>query len=430
MQGVHWLLLCVVALVVQYAVLRQTGSSTAPADSSPFEAEPAAVSAPATMPASEWAARRMAALQESSLAAEHGGSDHDDDDDDDNDDDDAVDGASTPSSSSSSQWEHNDTATAASQAAADATNDTGTEDLTGMVMTTDESTAEEASSNATSTSAGSKGKTKSKKKPKKVQRGTKRGRATKGSKRKQARRHVLDSVPPQPAARVQVVDATEVATPSAGAGPRGAALAASAAERAAERAPTSPTPPSPSPPPPPPRSAAPVAPVVKAHVSSYWVSSGSSFFTKAEVRADPTLTFQWRLNGIDITGATTADLSIERVRVTDAGTYTCAVANAAGAAVWEEVIVHVTEAPRTVQRYERKRIKAGLPIAIRAEATAEPPPTYQWRKNGVALAGPGTSGPQLQIGTVTPHDAGTYTCAVTNIAGQAVWEELVLEVYE
>lgn len=186
---------------------------------------------------------------------------------------------------------------------------------------------------------------------------------------------------------------------------------------------------------PPPKPVAP--PVVRPHVSSFWVNVGSSFFTRAEfvgdvdaVGEDQPLRFQWRSNGIDLPGATSAYLSISSVGKDDGGTYTCAVSNAAGTVVWEEVIVHVTEPPTTTPLHQRKHVKLGWPITIKAEAAGEPAPSFQWRKNGVnVVAAAGGRGPALEIAKVQLTDAGTYTCLVTNIGGSAIWEELVLDVY-
>ena len=57
--------------------------------------------------------------------------------------------------------------------------------------------------------------------------------------------------------------------------------------------------------------------------------------------AHPAPTFQWRLNGVEIPGATDERLLIDRLDDGDAGTYTCLLANIAGSATWEEVLVEV-----------------------------------------------------------------------------------------
>jgi hypothetical protein len=58
---------------------------------------------------------------------------------------------------------------------------------------------------------------------------------------------------------------------------------------------------------------------------------------------------------------------------------------------------------------------AGQGASFTVVATAAPPPTYQWRKDGVAI--PGATGATLTITNAQPSDAGSYSVAVTNAAG-------------
>ena len=59
------------------------------------------------------------------------------------------------------------------------------------------------------------------------------------------------------------------------------------------------------------------------------------------VMANPTPSFQWRLNGVDIPGAVSQQYDIEGASEADVGTYTCVLENLAGMAIWEETIVEL-----------------------------------------------------------------------------------------
>lgn len=58
-------------------------------------------------------------------------------------------------------------------------------------------------------------------------------------------------------------------------------------------------------------------------------------------------TYQWKKNGVDIPGATAKSYRIPAVAATDAGTYTCTVANKAGAILSDKGVFSVTVNPTT-----------------------------------------------------------------------------------
>lgn len=68
----------------------------------------------------------------------------------------------------------------------------------------------------------------------------------------------------------------------------------------------------------------------------------------------------------------------------------------------------------------------GASATFTVTATASPTPSYQWRKDGVALTGATSS--TLTFPSVTSGDAGTYTVVVTNSAGSVTSNGAVLSV--
>jgi hypothetical protein len=62
-------------------------------------------------------------------------------------------------------------------------------------------------------------------------------------------------------------------------------------------------------------------------------------------------------------------------------------------------------------------VTAGDSVTWRAAAIGTPAPTYQWSKDGVAIAGATTT--TLNLAKTTPADAGRYTLTATNAAGTA-----------
>lgn len=71
-------------------------------------------------------------------------------------------------------------------------------------------------------------------------------------------------------------------------------------------------------------------------------------------------------------------------------------------------------------------LKAGQPAAFYVMADGEKPLSYQWKRNGVAIAG-ATKG-TLVIARSNADDTGAYTCEVKNKYGQAITDVLALNV--
>ena len=59
-----------------------------------------------------------------------------------------------------------------------------------------------------------------------------------------------------------------------------------------------------------------------------------------------------------------------------------------------------------------KNLKIGQKLELSCKATADPAPSYRWRKNGVLLSGRNTE--TLRIEKVTKNDSGNYTCEAYN----------------
>ena len=72
----------------------------------------------------------------------------------------------------------------------------------------------------------------------------------------------------------------------------------------------------------------------------------------------------------------------------------------------------------------------GESITFSVTATGTAPLTYQWFKNSVTAlpANPSATTATLTLANLTPSDAGTYTCTVTNAAGSAVSGGFILSI--
>lgn len=86
----------------------------------------------------------------------------------------------------------------------------------------------------------------------------------------------------------------------------------------------------------------------------------------------------------------------------------------------------LNSAPAITTQPSSQTVNAGQAAQFTAAANGSPAPTFQWRKNGVAIGGATDS--SYTIASATPADAGSYTVVATNSAGSATSNAGVLTV--
>ncbi|GAB5559146.1 MAG: hypothetical protein SynsKO_07930 [Synoicihabitans sp.] len=144
---------------------------------------------------------------------------------------------------------------------------------------------------------------------------------------------------------------------------------------------------------------------------------GSARFEVSASGGGP-ISFQWRKNGVDISGATAASLTIESVTVEDEGIYDVVISGEEGSTTSVMSMLTVSLAPMITRQPQSKAILLGESGALSVSAKGVPLPTYQWRKNGVAISG--ASGEVYSLDSVTLEDSGDYDVVVTNSEGSVI----------
>ena len=86
----------------------------------------------------------------------------------------------------------------------------------------------------------------------------------------------------------------------------------------------------------------------------------------------------------------------------------------------------VATAPSITSQPTSQTVTAGATVNFTVAASGSPTPTYQWQKNGSALAGKTTT--TLSLTNVQAADAASYTCVATNSAGSATSSAATLAV--
>lgn len=158
------------------------------------------------------------------------------------------------------------------------------------------------------------------------------------------------------------------------------------------------------------------APVIVAQPRNREVCKGSSLDVSI-LAAGFGLQYQWYRNDYRLDGQTSNALSIQNVKMSDAGTYTVEVTNACGqTSTSTGFVVAVISKPVIFVQPQPARVEEGGLIRLTVEASDAR--AYQWKFNGVAIAGATSAIFEKQ--NVTDADAGFYHCIITNACGQVL----------
>lgn len=140
------------------------------------------------------------------------------------------------------------------------------------------------------------------------------------------------------------------------------------------------------------------------------------------------LSYQWRKDGVNIAGATSASYSVDSVVQGANGNYDVVVSNYLGSVTSAAVLLTINPAPFISVQPTSLTVLAGRTVSFSISATGIPPPTYQWQKNGINILGVAIA--TYTIASPLDSDAGNYTCLVTNNAGSVTSAAAILTVLQ
>jgi len=130
-------------------------------------------------------------------------------------------------------------------------------------------------------------------------------------------------------------------------------------------------------------------------------------------------------NGGNISGATTATLTLANVLGADDGAYTVIVSNAFGAATNAPAATLTVIDPIIVTQPQSQTNYAGASASFTVGAVGTPP-VYQWLKGGVPIGG--ATNAVFTIGSISNADAGAYSVIVSNAFGNPASSNATLTV--
>lgn len=174
--------------------------------------------------------------------------------------------------------------------------------------------------------------------------------------------------------------------------------------------------------------AAPVtAPVFTQHPASISTPLGGTATFSATATGGGTITYQWSKDGGAIPGATGQTLALAGVTTASAGVYRVTATNSGGSTQSNPatLTVVVPPAPVIAQAPVAQSISVGAAVAFTVNATGSDL-TYQWNKDGAAVAG--ANSPLFLLRSATAAQAGNYTVTVTNGGGSVTSAPATLNV--
>ena len=148
-------------------------------------------------------------------------------------------------------------------------------------------------------------------------------------------------------------------------------------------------------------------------------------FTVAAAGSSP-FSYQWRLNGGSISGATLSSYTRSNLQLGDAGSYSVVVTNTAGSASSSNAVLTVMASPSITTQPQSQTAYQGNNVSFTVAATGTAPLSYQWSFYGTNLAG--ATATSLTLGGVTTNQAGPYAAVVTNTYGAVTSQVATLTV--
>jgi hypothetical protein len=156
--------------------------------------------------------------------------------------------------------------------------------------------------------------------------------------------------------------------------------------------------------------------------NQYQVAGGAvTFYSRAQGVYG--VNYQWQFNGMDVSGATNATLTLTNVQSSHEGTYRVVVSNEVGTLASSSANFYLVTPPVFTSQSQPTNVICieGNYLSFTAVASAPHqangfPLSYQWRWNGTSISGATTTNYQF---TANETNGGTYTLVASNAVGTA-----------
>ena len=160
-----------------------------------------------------------------------------------------------------------------------------------------------------------------------------------------------------------------------------------------------------------------VPPAFTIQPQSQPVLQGDSATWIAAATGTAPLSYQWRFNGANLSGATGTSYTRLNALAADAGAYSVVVTNVAGSITSSNALLTVNIPPAITSEPQSQTVNQNGQVTFTVTAAGTAPLSYQWRFNGNILSGATTT--QYRLTNVQSASAGSYAVVVTNLFGAA-----------
>lgn len=138
------------------------------------------------------------------------------------------------------------------------------------------------------------------------------------------------------------------------------------------------------------------------------------------------LNYQWRKNGVDISGANNYVYTFSNVQLSDAGSYSCIVWNNCDTITSYTAVLSIGYMPDiTAQPISAAKCAGENASFYTSLGGGTPPFYYNWMHNGVST---GITVNSITVSNIEASDAGYYYCAMTSVCGTFYSDSALLTV--
>ena len=175
------------------------------------------------------------------------------------------------------------------------------------------------------------------------------------------------------------------------------------------------------------------APSILQQPANQTVTLGQTATFSVSATGTGTLSYQWRKNGTNISGATSSSYTTPATTSSDNGaTFSVVVSNAYGSVTSSNATLTVQStptntAPTITQQPSSQAVQEGQTATFSVSATGTGTLSYQWRKNGTNISG-ATSSSYTTPATTSSDNGATFSVVVSNDFGSVTSSNATLTV--
>ena len=172
----------------------------------------------------------------------------------------------------------------------------------------------------------------------------------------------------------------------------------------------------------------PAPPSITTQPANKTVNPGETATFSVTATGRAPLRYQWRKNGVNITGATSASYTTPPTTAADNGSlFSVVVRNSGGSVTSNNATLTVRIPPTITTQPANKTVNAGQTAKFSVTATGTTPLQYQWMKNGVNITG-ATKASYTTPPTTAADNGSLFAVIVSNAAGSVTSNNAILTV--